>query len=259
MIYYVKKDLSSLYNLGDDYCTPDRYFKITADRNISIIGGGAYVDHGLKKCKKIGINPSSTIAWGLGSSEKNLKIEKINSLPYLDWSLRDIDAVKDPLRFVPCVSCFNRSILQEPKSNNTLIFLNESEKVSGNIEIDSSYITNSSNIDNFLEQWKSADKIITNSYHGMYWALLSGRSVFGFGYSSKFSSLFKMFDLEFPKENIYKIKNKTDFSTLLNQNLKDPKYISIKNYKIYLDRFRMINFEFARGLKKFNVECELYE
>jgi len=254
MISFIKKNLSQQYNIGDDFCTPDRYFKIESEQNLFIIGGGAYVDHGLKRLKKLNIDPKKTIAWGLGNSDKKLINEKINSLPYLEWGVRDITSTE---RFVPCVSCFNRQILTSPKKDNVLIFLNANEKVSGEIKLDHPYITNAVSLDQFLQGWQSADKIITNSYHGIYWSLLTGRSVMPFGYSSKFFSVLKMFEKELPQENFYKIKNKNDLSDLISNAVKNPEFISIKNSNLFLDRFRNINYQFAMKLSQIGVRCSL--
>jgi hypothetical protein len=256
MISYIKKDLSQQYNIGDDFCTPDKYFKIESENNFCIIGGGAYVDYGLKRLKKLNIDPKKTIAWGLGNSDKKLIDNKVKTLPYLEWALRDLDSVTSN-KFVPCVSCFNRQIVSEPKGNNTLIFLNANEKVSGNITISQPFLTNAVSLDDFIRQWSTADKIITNSYHGIYWSLLSGRSVLPFGYSSKFFSVLKMFEKELPQQNYYKIKSKTELNDLLLQSLENPNYISIKNSNLFLDRFRSLNYQFAMGLSQYGIRCSL--
>lgn len=256
MISYIKKDLSQQYNIGDDFCTPDKYFKIESDNNFFVIGGGAYVDYGLKRLKKLNIDPKKTIAWGLGVSDKKLTETKIKSLPYLEWASRDLDVI-DSSKFVPCVSCFNRQIIREPVSDNTLIFLNANEKVSGNINIDRPFLTNAASLDDFIRQWSTADKIITNSYHGIYWSLLSGRSVLPFGYSSKFFSVLKMFEKDLPQENYYKIKNKLELSNLLLMSLNNPNYISIKNSNLFLDKFRSLNYQFATSLSKYGITCSL--
>ena len=256
MISYIKKNLSQQYNIGDDFCTPDKYFKIESDQNLFVIGGGAYVDYGIKRLKKLNIDPKRTIAWGLGNSDKKIIDNKVTTLPYLDWCSRDYGQVTSD-RFVPCVSCFNRQILQEPKSNNTLVFINANEKVSGDINLDHSIITNSMSIDQFIPQWTHADKIITNSYHGIYWSLLTGRSVMPFGYSSKFFTVMKMFEKELPENNFYKIKNKTELNDLLIRALENPDYISVKNHNLFLDRFRSMNFQFAMSLLKYGIKCSL--
>jgi len=256
MISYIKKDLSQQYNIGDDLCTPDKYFKIESENNLFIIGGGAYVDHGLKRLKKLNIDPKKVVAWGLGTSDKKLTDSKLKSLPYLDWGVRDLDTVSAD-KFLPCVSCFNRQITSAPKDDNTLIFLNANDKVSGDIDIDQPYLTNAVSMDEFIRHWSISDKVITNSYHGIYWSLLTGRSVMPFGYSSKFFSVLKMFEKELPQENFYKIKSKTELTELLSTAIKDPKFISVKDSNLFLDRFRSLNYQFAAGLSRFGIRCSL--
>ena len=49
---------------------------------------------------------------------------------------------------------------------------------------------------NFVDIFQNNQHIITNSYHAAYWGLLSGHNVTLLGYSSKFTSLLKIFNLD---------------------------------------------------------------
>jgi polysaccharide pyruvyl transferase WcaK-like protein len=54
---------------------------------------------------------------------------------------------------------------------------------------DSMFITNQAPEKDFMKCLAQSSHIITSSYHGAYWGLLSGRTVTLMGYSFKFKSL----------------------------------------------------------------------
>jgi len=259
MIQYIKKDLSELNNIGDILCTPDNYFNIASEDDLNILGGGSWKGYNIKRLIKANVDVSKTIAWGIGESIKDLTLRSsVDRLPFLEWSLRDRDLLSNKDKFVPCVSCLNRKILKEPINNNTFIFLNANTKVGPSKDKISSHNnfigTNAECEDVFLSKWQHSDTIITNSYHGIYWALLSGRRVLPFGYSSKFVSLFEIFNLEFPLENYYRLEEKDIiFEKIKNQN----KFIEVSDYKIKLENFQESNLQFAEKLIKYGINCKL--
>lgn len=251
-IKFKNQTSKSLYNLGDSLCSPKLYFDFYSESSFTIVGGGAYNILNILENN----DPSDTILWSIGVSSKNLKnLKKIDNLNFVEWSFRDRDRLVDKNKFVPCVSCLNRSIISPPTSDKSLIFLNKNPDVSTTSKFieDSNvlYITNDCSIDEFLKKWKQCDKVITNSYHGIYWALLTGREVMPFGYSSKFLSVFEMFDLSFPLNNLYSAKHPEVLDYLI-QNTK--KYHKVSNEDNYLTMFQNKNIEFANNLLKHNIK-----
>jgi hypothetical protein len=230
MIKYLKRTTS---NIGDNLSTPDNYFDISASEPTWILGGGSYDLLGMEY-----ENISRTIVWGVGTSIKLKNIDVlVKELPFLAWSSRDIDFVNSN-RFVPCASCFNDKILKDPIGDEKLYILNAEKK----LRIGKDVLYNSASLNEFTERWQKASVIITNSYHAIYWALLSNRKVVPLGYSSKFISLFRCFDIKFPMTNFYDDKaEKVSLSTM------DTRPISVDS-KYYLDKFRSLNLEFADSL-----------
>jgi hypothetical protein len=258
MIMYFKKDLKKLFNIGDFLCTPDNYFSIESERNFRVIGGGVW------NIEKYGTdeNSTNTILWAAGKSIKEFnKIVPIssNTFRYAEWSVRDRDLIEDKSRFVPCVSCLNNDVLKEPIGNKTLIFTNANTHVSPEVQLQETenmlLMKNDETYESFIEKWKQCDRIITNSYHGIYWSLLSGRSVAPFGYSSKFISVMKLFNMELPKENIYNYKTQELFNEMLKR--KEQKFVTLKNKEKLKNEFTTLNYEYAEKLSKIGVKCKI--
>jgi hypothetical protein len=258
MITYLKKDLKQLFNIGDFLCTPDNYFSIESEKNFSIIGGGVW------NIEKYGTdnNSENTILWAAGKSIKEFnKIVPIssNNFRYAEWSVRDKNLIEDKSRFVPCVSCLNNEVLKEPIGNKTLFFTNANTSVSPNIQLQETENTlvmkNNETYESFIKKWEQCDRIITNSYHGIYWSLLSGRSVSPFGYSSKFISVMKLFNMELPKENIYSYKTQELFNEMLKR--KEQKFFSLKTRELFKNEFINLNYEYAEKLSKIGVKCKI--
>ena len=255
MITYTKKDISKLYNIGDALCTPDVYFNIQSNHNYTIVGGGVWnIDDYNKKT-----SAKNTIIWAAGKSEKDIhRIKPIRSdYRFLHWGIRDLDLLEDKTKFLPCVSCFNNNIISEPKNNKIMIFTNANAVVSSDIDkrLSEKYILakNDESEESFLSKWQQCNRVITNSYHGIYWSLLSGREIIPFGYSSKFISVAHLFGIDFPKENLYDIKNRTVLSHMIETN--KGKFITSKQTP--LEQFRDLNMAFAEKLKNVGVICDL--
>lgn len=199
-------------NIGDFLCSPRHYFALEpAIPGLNIIGGGVYVDMGVKFIQKHGIDPQKTVLWGVGESLRDVADpEPINHLPFLEWSCRDRNRVVDDTHFVPCCSCLHRMLDSPVTSQNTLLFLNADPKVSGEGELAElatvarhrgwELLYNNCAEQAFSEALARSKSIVTNSYHGAYWGLLSGRTVALIGYSSKFHSLFS--GLGLPPEKV---------------------------------------------------------
>lgn len=253
MISFKKKDLSGLHNIGDLLCTPDNYFDIQSDDDITIIGGGVW---NIEKLSRE-VSANKTVVWAAGRSVRYpSKASKIHSLNFIEYGIRDILDLSDSKQFLPCVSCLNDDIISDPISDKTLVFTNANNVVSPSVQSknnDFVYLTNACTLDQFLKAWSVCDKVITNSYHGIYWSLLSGREVSPYGYSSKFTNVTAMFNIEFPSTNYYEVKKR---ETFLSQLSKKQNFISLNNSYLYLDQFRSLNYEFAERLKRSNVICK---
>src|SRR5262245_30034034 len=196
-------------NLGDKLCTPKHYFVFRPSPSagrIAVIGGGSWTSFGVELARTL--KSDHKILWGVGRSVKPDHVE--SKLDFaLIGQLFDHSSTRDPewalngVTFVPCVSVFHRICDIDP-GNRKGFFFNASPKASGGAIEDLSRKlseqhpdvvigTNAMPESEFLDAFSKTKRIVTNSYHIAYWALLSGRAVTVIGYSSKFTSLMTMF------------------------------------------------------------------
>ena len=176
-----------VFNIGDYLCSPRHYIKFYKPINdLIIIGGGAFPNFAIDFINKNYINIHKSILWAVGNSEKKFtyQVEKVSSLPYLQWGVRDIDSVSLE-HFLPCVSCLHPMLDEKIVDSGTLLFLNKNSKVSSSEYIQFyknlakkrnwNILFNNCSEKDIIDALKKNTHIITNSYHGAYWGLLSGQ------------------------------------------------------------------------------------
>ena len=252
-------------NIGDIKCSPKLYFNFFSnDAQIDIlfrdsknpfnwldeiklinsniiVGGGGLLDREtfkksivrLLNNKKI----KKKIIWGAGHNSKNLKINEKNILSILnEFNLvgtRDYKfSKKNNFDFVPCVSCMD-PVFDDNKTKIINEFgVIEHEHIPLNITSFPKLKNNSTFIDtiNFIKQ---SDKMITNSYHVMYWSILLNKKVVVVPNSSKFFDF-----IHTPKmiNSISDINLKNDFKNINFNALEDCRnqnlmfFKKVKNY-----------------------------
>ena len=180
------------------------------------------------------------------------------------WSYRDRKYVPDA-NFVPCVSCFHPLSSGAPQGDRTLVFLNDDPKVTPygcrcsveKICRDQGWLLvwNSSSETELLRTFKQAKRVITNSFHGSYWGLLSGRSVKVVAHNMKFISMFEGMDLE--GSSLVHRYGKRDGEGLI-KNLgctQEDDFVLLKDAQAMRSHFQSKNLEFANKL----VNCGLFD
>lgn len=209
-------------NVGDYWSGPHHYFQelkgkavdihdyISQDKSIAknfiektirhslIIGGGGLLNRGgfetqLKLFEKLAEKGKKIVLWGVGHNSKNrvdfgklshynIKLSSFGLVGTRDFSM--------PGEWVPCVSCLHPIFDQkfENEREMGIVFHLETAKKP---EITTKFkdFPSISNIDDFEELIKfigTSGKIITDSYHAMYWAMLMGKKTLVIPNSSKF-------------------------------------------------------------------------
>jgi hypothetical protein len=197
-------------NIGDYYCNPSRYFNIrsvntenirpqlyhTNDKQV-IIGGGGLIHkrYGQIIRRIIDTKPKHLTLWSIGHNYGPGVIRKEIDFLFPKWLFQaDLVGIRDWVPgyeeyYVPCVTCMHPSLdttntesihpyvfyLHERKTKDMSVFPGP---VMHNGETDMNVVFN------FLG---SGETVVTNSYHGAYWALLLGKRVITTSWSTKFN------------------------------------------------------------------------
>ena len=245
-------------NIGDELCSPKHYFRFEPGSARAIVGGGALFHSAEKMVQRFQLSMQESVLWGVGASVPFGTLKKVVQLPFAAWGIRDRDATDNDEHFVPCVSCFLPMLETAPSAPETLVFLNAANRISP-VELQNRiqswtsehnflYADNRVSQSELTRVFGRASHIITNSFHGAYWGLLSGRRVSLAGYSSKFTSLLAGFELEDSRLARYE---KEDAEGLWNL-LTDPHFIDshyhLPDAQDRLHQFRQINVQFAQRL-----------
>lgn len=187
-------------NVGDAFCAPYKYFGINGPvhdllaldldslRGVVVVGGGGLVADTFKSAmttlSERRPQLKALIGWGFGES---LHVDRKGGMvmPYADnfpgyLNAFDMLGIRDfgtSYRWTPCASCmwpeFDR--IREKPAKPFVIY--EHKRIP--IPIDGwDRLTNDGNdINAVLNFLASGEVVITNSYHGAYWATLLGRRV----------------------------------------------------------------------------------
>ncbi len=180
-------------NIGDIVSSPCKHFEYEAthydvrrthieplpEADIYLCGGGA-ITRSLTELPADKIR----IGWGIGQSLRPAPA-KATSTPLKDWDLlgnRDVDI--PGTEWVPCVSCMSPLFDEEYEIEHEVVsYMNALKYSHPNMP----YATNRGTFEEAIRFIGSGAIVITNSYHGAYWATLLGRAaVIVNPYNSKF-------------------------------------------------------------------------
>lgn len=205
-IYEVHRKVKN--NVGDYYCNPSRYFdfpnvqsgellhnKFPIQDQTIVIGGGGLIhkkfsDHIQRLIAK---NPKHTVLWGIGHNFNNKAVAK-GAKFYPDFLDKcSLVGIRDYINkdlYLPCVSCmhpaFDKSYTVKHKvAYFTHAFKSKYQYTDGDVQMPNSNM----DFDNVIEFLGSANTIITDSYHGAYWAQLLGKDVRVLSWSVKFNHM----------------------------------------------------------------------
>lgn len=262
----------SLRNIGDELCSPKHYFSFeSSGRRVAVLGGGVFSDLGEHALAAARVEPKDAVLWAIGRSWmcKDDDVPAISGLPHADWGLRDIDGVVDKDRFLPCVSCLHPMLDDAIDGRGTLLFLNADPRVTPRRELRAlrkmaqargwGFLQNDCSDSAMRRALRLNERIITNSFHGAYWGLLSGHEVAIAGYSSKFTSLLKALGLEYAEMARYeKARRRSLFSYVvcgarsglcqsIDRVAHGDMWVSLPSSKAVLARFRHLNLAFAEA------------
>lgn len=201
-MHVVFQHLRNTSNLGDRWCSPYDWFAWPNDfrvkdiredgekYDVSIIGGGK-IFGGLNRFR--GVQKSEgqkNVAWGVSTvqsfpiSFKYFKARRACDLiGTRDWGDK---------RFIwaPCVSCMAPQFdIASPPKHKLVFYYHAGKTAAQGITIPKnipSLSNNANSLEEALNFISSGEIVVSNSYHGVYWALLMGRKVLCIPFSNKF-------------------------------------------------------------------------
>ena len=127
--------------------------------------------------------------WGAGhnnqkAQQKDIMIAGVRYPKFLrEFDLVGIRDVVDeqPYQWVPCASCMHPALRKKYPIKNDIIFYEHKKQLIKGAEFGSKpvprFINTGSNVEQTIELIGSANVVLTNSYHGVYWATLLGKKV----------------------------------------------------------------------------------
>lgn len=163
-----------------------------------IIGGGGMIDGDiLSNTLKYLIENNKVILWGIGTNAINeYSLDMLNHPNVILKGIRDYIKEIDVEIYLPCVSCknhlFNKLIDKKPKKKFGIL-----EHKHHRIYLEQiSSIVHDQPIGNFIHYIGDHNKLISSTYHGIYWAQLLKKEVAFYNDSIYVNSKFK--NLKFP-------------------------------------------------------------
>ena len=190
-------------NIGDLMSGPYRYFDFSSAQVFDfrdeipacetvIYGGGALINGLLARKPHLAVKAQKRIAWGIGSTRHGHTTSGTLPDGFDLIGSRDISCEN----YAPCTSCmselFNRSMNPE---HELVVYLNNDPRIPRPSGIEGlpaagNWIIGGSNPDAYfakiIAHLASGETVLTNSYHGAFWAtLLRRKVVVAPAYSSK--------------------------------------------------------------------------
>jgi hypothetical protein len=189
----ISSDINQMLNLGNElWKHSSAANKSVRDEFFSKINPiiKEYVD-------KLESKKSPRIIWGAGhNGDYQRKLR--GKLEYPNW-IRNFDliGVRDygqEYEWTPCASCMHPALRKSYSIKNDVIWFEHKKQLIKSTEFGKDpiprFINSGDNIDQTIELLGSANTVITNSYHGAYWATLLGKKVIVVeAWSSKFNAL----------------------------------------------------------------------
>lgn len=159
--------------------------------------------------------PDSSVfraVWGAGHNSDDIKL-RAQKLEYPDYLIDfDLVGVRDHntgYQWVPCASCMHPALHKEYAIKNDVIWFEHKKQLVKNFGNESipRFVNSGNNVDQAIELIGSSNIVITNSYHGAYWAtLMKKRVIVVDAWSSKFN---------FMKHKPYFIDSRTDWKDVI--------------------------------------------
>lgn len=187
-------------NVGDAFCAPARYFDIdgaahdiigldaTTLRGMVVVGGGGLIAQTfapmMTALAQARPGMAALVGWGIGESlnidrKGGMVLPFAGELPgYLDaFDLLGVRDYGTRFRWTPCASCLAPEFDQPRPAPVHPVVIYEHKRIPIPIEGPPRLSNTGNDLAAVLDFLASAEVVVTNSYHGAYWATLLGRRV----------------------------------------------------------------------------------
>lgn len=160
------------------------------------------------------------ILWGVGHNTKDQSNSTYPSYTnrFHLVGLRDWDS---GYRWVPCASCMHPAFDKQYEIKNEFVWFEHKKRLIENRFLDLTpaprMLNTGQNLEQIIEFLGSGETVVTNSYHGVYWATLLGRKVVCVPWGSKFNSFKHVPTMATDKDWPDKIKDAVAYPTALEE------------------------------------------
>ena len=182
--------------IGTAFATPSSGLQVNLGGAVLILGGGGILDNDFfrDEFSRIADNvtPAQKILWGVGQNQSASNyVRDVYRNRFPDLAGFDLVGLRDyptPWEWVPCVSCLHRSFSTpiQPAHHDVVSYLHHDSALSDDMkDYLPNIMYNDAPLDEVINHLSSGNLVLTNSYHGAYWAKLLGRKVIAFPTTSK--------------------------------------------------------------------------
>lgn len=134
--------------------------------------------------KNIKTNKGPKVLWGAGHNQRDVS-RKDQNLTWPKWMKNfDLIGVRDYMQgyeWVPCASCMHPAFDKEYKVTNKIIWFEHKKQLIKGADFGAvpipRVVNTGQNFEQTIALLGSAEVVVTNSYHGVYWATLLGKKV----------------------------------------------------------------------------------
>lgn len=196
--------IRSTTNVGDLNCSPAPFFNfenpklfnlgnLIKDENHippcdAVVFGGGAIEPFLRIDKiHTRVAARLRVAWGIGTSihGKSSHGDLVRDLDLI--GVREYGREGDGVEYVPCASCMSPLFDKHyDVRHDVVMFVNADERIKRPKIFGIPTLDNTASFEETIAWLGSGEVVVTNSFHGAYWASLLGRKVVCLAYSSKF-------------------------------------------------------------------------
>ena len=196
-------------NVGDLYCNPSRYFDLgevsseellynnsDIKNNTLVIGGGGLIHKKFSNHIKnlLDKNPKNSVLWGIGHNfGPKFESKSLTDPYYPNWTKScTLVGIRDYIighydTYLPCVSCMHPAFNKKYTEEHEVVYFTHAFKSKYAGSNFPHMKNNEMNFDKVISFLASGRTVVTDSYHGAYWAQLLGKNVHTVSWSVKFN------------------------------------------------------------------------